>query len=144
MSLKVHAIAVGCNYTSPLQLKRTGNKVLLQGSDLEDAIAVAITAMNEPKTCSITTLRRYLLDSEKDRTENFLGERPSADLLVTHTAPRAACPPSPRNHWMFLEFLHLVPCFRRNVKRSSLVVISLYLETGHVRFSAGSWVILQI
>ncbi|XP_035760487.1 heterochromatin protein 1-binding protein 3 isoform X2 [Neolamprologus brichardi] len=51
------------------QLKRTGNKVLLKGGTLEDAITAAITAMNEPKTCSTTTLRRYLLDANKDRKE---------------------------------------------------------------------------
>ncbi|XP_071351496.1 heterochromatin protein 1-binding protein 3 isoform X2 [Trachinotus anak] len=51
------------------QLKRTGNQVLLKGGTLEDAITAAITAMNEPKTCSTTTLRRYLLDANKDRKE---------------------------------------------------------------------------
>ncbi|XP_029359115.1 heterochromatin protein 1-binding protein 3 isoform X2 [Echeneis naucrates] len=51
------------------QLKRTGNQVLLKGGALEDAITAAITAMNEPKTCSTTTLRRYLLDANKDRKE---------------------------------------------------------------------------
>lgn len=51
------------------QLKRTGNKVLLKGGALEDAITAAITAMNEPKTCSTTTLRKYLVDANKDRKE---------------------------------------------------------------------------
>ncbi|XP_033483407.2 heterochromatin protein 1-binding protein 3 isoform X1 [Epinephelus lanceolatus] len=51
------------------QLKRTGNQVLLKGTNLEDAITAAITAMNEPKTCSTTTLRRYLVDANKDRKE---------------------------------------------------------------------------
>uniref|UniRef100_A0A3B4Y804 Heterochromatin protein 1-binding protein 3 n=1 Tax=Seriola lalandi dorsalis TaxID=1841481 RepID=A0A3B4Y804_SERLL len=50
-------------------LKRTGNQVLLKGSTLEDAITAAITAMNEPKTCSTNTLRKYLLDANKDRKE---------------------------------------------------------------------------
>uniref|UniRef100_A0A3Q0RXX7 Heterochromatin protein 1-binding protein 3 n=1 Tax=Amphilophus citrinellus TaxID=61819 RepID=A0A3Q0RXX7_AMPCI len=54
------------------QLKRTGNKVLLKGGTLEDAITAAITAMNEPKTCSTTTLRRYLLDANKDRKETLV------------------------------------------------------------------------
>lgn len=57
------------------QLKRTGNKVLLKGGALEDAIAAAITAMNEPKTCSTTILRRYLLDANKDRKQYQLGKR---------------------------------------------------------------------
>lgn len=57
------------------QLKRTGSKVLLKGGALEDAIAAAITAMNEPKTCSTTILRRYLLDANKDRKQYQLGRR---------------------------------------------------------------------
>ncbi|XP_056294107.1 heterochromatin protein 1-binding protein 3 [Pseudoliparis swirei] len=57
----------GANGT--FQLKRTGNHVLLKGSNLEDAITTAITAMNEPKTCSTTILRRYLVDTNKDRKE---------------------------------------------------------------------------
>lgn len=60
---------------NPSQLKRTGNKVLLKGGALEDAIAAAITAMNEPKTCSTTILRRYLLDANKDRKQYQLGTR---------------------------------------------------------------------
>ncbi|XP_039654750.1 heterochromatin protein 1-binding protein 3 isoform X1 [Perca fluviatilis] len=51
------------------QLKRTGNQVLLKGSTLEDAITAAITAMNEPKTCSTTTLRKHLVDANKDIKE---------------------------------------------------------------------------
>ncbi|XP_047439738.1 heterochromatin protein 1-binding protein 3 isoform X2 [Mugil cephalus] len=54
------------------QLKRTGNKVLLKGGPLEDAIAAAITAMNEPKTCSTTILRKYLLDANQDRKKYHL------------------------------------------------------------------------
>lgn len=59
------------------QLKRTGNQVLLKGGALEDAITAAITAMNEPKTCSTTTLRKYLVDANKDRKEYQLGKTPS-------------------------------------------------------------------
>lgn len=67
---------------NPSQLKRTGNKVLLKGGALEDAIAAAITAMNEPKTCSTTILRRYLLDANKDRKQYQLGTSlPSAPML---------------------------------------------------------------
>uniref|UniRef100_H3C3H8 Heterochromatin protein 1-binding protein 3 n=1 Tax=Tetraodon nigroviridis TaxID=99883 RepID=H3C3H8_TETNG len=58
----------GKGASGTFQLKRTGNKVLLGGA-LEDAIAAAITAMNEPKTCSTTILRRYLLDANKDRKQ---------------------------------------------------------------------------
>lgn len=60
-----------CNFS---QLKRTGNKKLPKGGILEDAITVAITAMNEPKTCSTTSLRRYLVDANKDVKENQLGK----------------------------------------------------------------------
>lgn len=63
------------------QLKRTGNKVLLKGGVLEDAITAAITAMNEPKTCSTTTLRRYLIDANKDKKEYQLGKRLLLSLL---------------------------------------------------------------
>uniref|UniRef100_A0A3P9IZF0 Heterochromatin protein 1-binding protein 3 n=1 Tax=Oryzias latipes TaxID=8090 RepID=A0A3P9IZF0_ORYLA len=49
------------------KLKRGGNKPQPKGSVLEEAITVAITAMNEPKTCSTTLLRKHLLDSHKDR-----------------------------------------------------------------------------
>ncbi|XP_061793774.2 heterochromatin protein 1-binding protein 3 [Nerophis lumbriciformis] len=62
----------GKGATGTFQLKRTGNKVLLKGGALEDAILAAITAMNEPKTCSTTTLRRHLLDVNKDAKEYHL------------------------------------------------------------------------
>ncbi|MEQ2274983.1 hypothetical protein XENORESO_017265 [Xenotaenia resolanae] len=52
------------------QLKRAAKE--LKGSMLEDAITVAITAMNEPKTCSTTSLRKFLVDSNKDVKENLL------------------------------------------------------------------------
>ncbi|KAM9759510.1 heterochromatin protein 1-binding protein 3 isoform 1-T1 [Menidia menidia] len=54
------------------QLRRPGNKTLPKGGILEDAITVAITAMNEPKTCSTTSLRKYLIDANKDMRENQL------------------------------------------------------------------------
>ncbi|XP_072237730.1 heterochromatin protein 1-binding protein 3 isoform X2 [Leuresthes tenuis] len=54
------------------QLKRPGSKTLPKGGILEDAITVAITAMNEPKTCSTTSLRKYLIDANKDMRENQL------------------------------------------------------------------------
>ncbi|XP_061689140.1 heterochromatin protein 1-binding protein 3 isoform X2 [Syngnathoides biaculeatus] len=59
----------GKGASGTFQLKRTGNQVLLKGGTLEDAILAAITAMNEPKTCSTTTLRKYLLDANKDTKE---------------------------------------------------------------------------
>ncbi|KAM9860071.1 heterochromatin protein 1-binding protein 3 isoform 2-T2 [Aulostomus maculatus] len=62
----------GKGASGTFQLKRTGNKVLLKGGTLEDAITAAITAMNEPKTCSTTTLRKYLLDANKDIKEYLL------------------------------------------------------------------------
>ncbi|KAM4582983.1 heterochromatin protein 1-binding protein 3 isoform 2-T3 [Fundulus diaphanus] len=54
------------------QLKRAAKEAQLKGSTLEDAITVAITAMNEPKTCSTTSLRKFLVDSNKDVKENLL------------------------------------------------------------------------
>ncbi|XP_029288329.1 heterochromatin protein 1-binding protein 3 isoform X2 [Cottoperca gobio] len=57
----------GKGATGTFQLKR--NHILPKGSNLEDAITAAITAMNEPKTCSTTTLRKYLVDANKDRKE---------------------------------------------------------------------------
>ncbi|XP_037535108.1 heterochromatin protein 1-binding protein 3 isoform X2 [Nematolebias whitei] len=54
------------------QLKHTGKDAQLKGSTLEDAITVAIIAMNEPKTCSATSLRKYLIDSNKDVREHLL------------------------------------------------------------------------
>uniref|UniRef100_A0A3B4AH61 Heterochromatin protein 1-binding protein 3 n=1 Tax=Periophthalmus magnuspinnatus TaxID=409849 RepID=A0A3B4AH61_9GOBI len=46
----------GKGASGTFQLKRPGNKIQLKGSTLDDAIVAAITAMNEPKTCSTTTL----------------------------------------------------------------------------------------
>lgn len=41
------------------------------GGLLEEAVVAAITAMNEPKTCSIATLRKFLVDKQKNG--NFAG-----------------------------------------------------------------------
>ncbi|XP_060925098.1 heterochromatin protein 1-binding protein 3 isoform X2 [Limanda limanda] len=62
----------GKGASGTFQLKRTGNQVLLKGSTLEDAITAAITAMNEPKTCSTFTLRKFLVDTYKDKKEHVL------------------------------------------------------------------------
>lgn len=43
------------------------------GGLLEDAIVAAITAMNEPKTCSITILRKFLVERQKDQNNYFFG-----------------------------------------------------------------------
>uniref|UniRef100_W5K6Q5 Heterochromatin protein 1-binding protein 3 n=1 Tax=Astyanax mexicanus TaxID=7994 RepID=W5K6Q5_ASTMX len=53
----------GKGASGTFQLKKSGNKVLLGGGLLEDAIVAAITAMNEPKSCSISTLRNLMLTS---------------------------------------------------------------------------------
>uniref|UniRef100_A0A8B9LGA9 Heterochromatin protein 1-binding protein 3 n=1 Tax=Astyanax mexicanus TaxID=7994 RepID=A0A8B9LGA9_ASTMX len=53
-------------------LKKSGNKVLLGGGLLEDAIVAAITAMNEPKSCSISTLRKFLVENYKDQNVYLL------------------------------------------------------------------------
>ncbi|XP_076862966.1 heterochromatin protein 1-binding protein 3 [Brachyhypopomus gauderio] len=57
----------GKGASGTFQLKRSGNKVLLGGGLLEDAVVAAITAMNEPKCCSISTLRKFLVESSKDK-----------------------------------------------------------------------------
>ncbi|XP_033822044.1 heterochromatin protein 1-binding protein 3 isoform X1 [Periophthalmus magnuspinnatus] len=62
----------GKGASGTFQLKRPGNKIQLKGSTLDDAIVAAITAMNEPKTCSTTTLRKHLVDANKDRKEHIL------------------------------------------------------------------------
>lgn len=62
----------GKGASGTFQLKRTGNQIQLKGNTLDDAIIAAITAMNEPKTCSTTTLRKHLLDANKDRKEHIL------------------------------------------------------------------------
>ncbi|XP_048879444.1 heterochromatin protein 1-binding protein 3 isoform X2 [Brienomyrus brachyistius] len=64
----------GKGASGTFQLKRVGDKPLLKGGPLEDAIVTAITAMNEPKTCSIVTLRKFLLETHKDsKVYNLVG-----------------------------------------------------------------------
>lgn len=59
----------GKGASGTFQLKRVGDKSQLKGGPLDDAIMTAITAMNEPKTCSTAILRKYLIDTNKDCTE---------------------------------------------------------------------------
>ncbi|XP_062314178.1 heterochromatin protein 1-binding protein 3 isoform X2 [Osmerus eperlanus] len=59
----------GKGASGTFQLKRAGDKILMKGGPLEDAIFTAITAMNEPKTCSIPTLRKHLVETNKDNVE---------------------------------------------------------------------------
>ncbi|KAG7478453.1 hypothetical protein MATL_G00080800 [Megalops atlanticus] len=56
----------GKGASGTFQLKRSGDKPLLKGGALEDAILTAITAMNEPKSCSIALLRKFLMETNKD------------------------------------------------------------------------------
>ncbi|XP_007251451.3 heterochromatin protein 1-binding protein 3 isoform X2 [Astyanax mexicanus] len=62
----------GKGASGTFQLKKSGNKVLLGGGLLEDAIVAAITAMNEPKSCSISTLRKFLVENYKDQNVYLL------------------------------------------------------------------------
>ncbi|XP_062842299.1 heterochromatin protein 1-binding protein 3 [Trichomycterus rosablanca] len=62
----------GKGASGTFQLKKSGNKVLLTGGILEDAIVAAITAMNEPKTVSISTLRKFLVENHKDKNAYFI------------------------------------------------------------------------
>ncbi|XP_016350083.1 heterochromatin protein 1-binding protein 3 [Sinocyclocheilus anshuiensis] len=62
----------GKGASGTFQLKKAGNKVLMGGGLLEDAIVAAITAMNEPKTCSITILRKFLMERQKEQNSYFV------------------------------------------------------------------------
>ncbi|KAI5622982.1 heterochromatin protein 1-binding protein 3 [Silurus asotus] len=62
----------GKGASGTFQLKKSGNKVLLVGGLLEDAIVAAITAMNEPKCCSISVLRKFLVENHQDKTAYFI------------------------------------------------------------------------
>ncbi|XP_026788211.3 heterochromatin protein 1-binding protein 3 [Pangasianodon hypophthalmus] len=62
----------GKGASGTFQLKKSGNKVLLGGGLLEDAIVAAITAMNEPKCCSISVLRKFLVENHQDKTAYFI------------------------------------------------------------------------
>ncbi|KAM8868304.1 heterochromatin protein 1-binding protein 3 isoform 1-T3 [Synchiropus picturatus] len=59
----------GKGATGTFQLKRNSNQASQKAGAWDDALTAAITAMNEPKTCSTTSLRKYLLDSNKDAKE---------------------------------------------------------------------------
>ncbi|MGH0118321.1 UNVERIFIED_CONTAM: hypothetical protein FKN15_048557 [Acipenser sinensis] len=54
-----------------LQLKKLGDKPLLSGGPFEDAILSAITAMNEPKTCSTTALKKFVLENSQGGKVNL-------------------------------------------------------------------------
>ncbi|XP_036387082.1 heterochromatin protein 1-binding protein 3-like [Megalops cyprinoides] len=56
----------GKGASGTFQLKRSGDKPLLKGGALENAILTAITAMNEPKSCSTALLRKFLMETNKD------------------------------------------------------------------------------
>lgn len=45
----------------------------MSGGLLEDAIVAAITAMNEPKTCSITILRKFLMEKQDQKNVRIVG-----------------------------------------------------------------------
>ncbi|XP_069775172.1 heterochromatin protein 1-binding protein 3 isoform X1 [Narcine bancroftii] len=61
----------GKGASGTFQLKRTGDKPLLSGGPFEDAILSAITAMNEPKTCSTTALKKYVSEKVPATNLNF-------------------------------------------------------------------------
>ncbi|XP_078498699.1 heterochromatin protein 1-binding protein 3 [Lissotriton helveticus] len=61
----------GKGATGTFQLKRSGDKPLLGGSLFEDAILSAITAMNEPKTCSTTAIKKYVLEKHPATNSSF-------------------------------------------------------------------------
>lgn len=43
---------------------------------MEDAILSAVAAMNEPKTCSTTALKKYVLENHPGTNSNFQGKIP--------------------------------------------------------------------
>ncbi|XP_028663586.1 heterochromatin protein 1-binding protein 3 [Erpetoichthys calabaricus] len=55
----------GKGASGTFQLKKVGDKPLLSGGPFEDAIVSAITAMNEPKTCSTKALKRFILGNNQ-------------------------------------------------------------------------------
>ena len=58
------------------QLKKSGEKPLLGGSLMEYAILSAIAAMNEPKTCSTTALKKYVLENHPGTNSNYQSKTP--------------------------------------------------------------------
>uniref|UniRef100_A0A669QM76 Heterochromatin protein 1-binding protein 3 n=1 Tax=Phasianus colchicus TaxID=9054 RepID=A0A669QM76_PHACC len=61
----------GKGASGTFQLKKSGEKPLLGGTLMEDAILSAIAAMNEPKTCSTTALKKYILENHPGTNSNF-------------------------------------------------------------------------
>uniref|UniRef100_A0A670J392 Heterochromatin protein 1-binding protein 3 n=1 Tax=Podarcis muralis TaxID=64176 RepID=A0A670J392_PODMU len=61
----------GKGASGTFQLKKSGEKPLLGGSLMEDAILSAIAAMNEPKTCSTTALKKYVLENHPGSNSSF-------------------------------------------------------------------------
>ncbi|XP_061075226.1 heterochromatin protein 1-binding protein 3-like [Conger conger] len=56
----------GKGASGTFQVRRFGDKELLKGGALEWGILTAITAMNEPKSCSTILLRKFLVETHKD------------------------------------------------------------------------------
>ncbi|MGH0120136.1 UNVERIFIED_CONTAM: hypothetical protein FKN15_065297 [Acipenser sinensis] len=61
----------GKGASGTFQLKKLGDKPLLSGGPFEDAILSAITAMNEPKTCSTTALKKFVLENSQGGKVNL-------------------------------------------------------------------------
>ncbi|KAM5246995.1 heterochromatin protein 1-binding protein 3 isoform 6-T6 [Ctenodactylus gundi] len=61
----------GKGASGTFQLKKSGEKPLLGGSLMEYAILSAIAAMNEPKTCSTTALKKYVLENHPGSNSNY-------------------------------------------------------------------------
>lgn len=61
----------GKGASGTFQLKKSGEKPLLGGSLMEYAILSAIAAMNEPKTCSTTALKKYVLENHPGANSNY-------------------------------------------------------------------------
>lgn len=71
------------------QLKKSGEKPLLGGSLMEDAILSAIAAMNEPKTCSTTALKKYVLEKHPGTNSSLQGRTSGSATGERHSATAA-------------------------------------------------------
>lgn len=77
-------------YSSLTQLKKSGEKPLLGGSPMEDAILSAIAAMNEPKTCSTTALKKYVLEKHPGTNSSLQGRAGTGCQFPWGGTPRVA------------------------------------------------------
>lgn len=99
------------------------------GGLLEDAVVAAITAMNEPKTCSITILRKFLMEKQDQKNVSLVG---TVHSLLTYRSLGSVC--SLRTEFSLLLFWHASNCYSQRScsqerwYRNSLVYITATLH----------------